>query len=471
MMWSIVPLLLACVPADAPPNPPSATPDTGADTAPPTDTAVYTGVPRLLGHIDITNADASASPGADGGFFGFPLSTGCDWGANAERLLVSESDSLSPDGAWNGRAWLYGQGDVRQIYNGYAQDAGFNGAAAGWTCTETGFLANLNTGASGVEVFGAVGLHSHSLQNAFNEDITSIVNFRLFTPRGLQEGREAATLGHFSGEPIQQAAVQLRGLTAADPSHMMGVYDLVPGDVNADEDAVARVLFSNGQNSLSPRVPAGDYNGDGFDDLCTIELVEDDVALFYGPLQGDYERAEAPGRILRDPDAELMTFSSCGNIGDIDGDGEDDFAIGAADTGAFAGGTRTWFGGIAVFLDPPQGELLASEADIIFRIDEEDFGPITSVFQPVGDLNGDGYDDVVYTGYAWNEAFIFYGPITERGEISHHDADATIGGAIFKHIAAGDLNGDGINDLVLSDFLYDDRGAVWVFHGGSVEAP
>ncbi len=257
------------------------------------------------------------------------------------------------------------------------------------------------------------------------------------------------------------------GLVGMDLRPSFTLFALEPGD-HTLEDRVASVILPEGHGQLAPRVPASDYDSNGFDDLCVQDTTDDDVSIFYGPLDGDHLKSEADARILRDPDAELQGFTQCGSIGDIDGDGDDDFAIGAADISAtgFSGGERTWWGGIAVFLDPPQGEMLASEADIVFRIDEDAFTQ-THIFHPVGDLNGDGYDDVAYGGWGWNEAFIFYGPIEERGEIDHTQADAKITGSLINSISATDFNGDGVNDLVLSNYLHEDRGAVWVFHGGS----
>lgn len=69
----------------------------------------------------------------------------------------------------------------------------------------------------------------------------------------------------------------------------------------------------------------------------------------------------------------------------------------------------------------------------------------------VGDVNGDGQDDVAMTSVDGN-AYIFYGPIARGSDLSIGDADQVIAGgspadAFGRAIIIGDANGDGIPDV------------------------
>src|SRR5207249_1741998 len=87
---------------------------------------------------------------------------------------------------------------------------------------------------------------------------------------------------------------------------------------------------------------------------------------------------------------------------------------------------------------------------------DDDFGWNVA---PAGDVNGDGIPDVI-VGTPSNDAvagftgraYLFYGPL--NGSLAATDADAIISGAAFDELGralapAGDLNGDGFDDILL----------------------
>jgi len=97
--------------------------------------------------------------------------------------------------------------------------------------------------------------------------------------------------------------------------------------------------------------------------------------------------------------------------------------------------------------------------------------------QVLGDFNGDGYDDLAvsqpsYKGTAGRVELYLYQP--DNGYLSR-TPDFIIEGEFSDYfgdrLGAGDLNSDGVADLIVgSPYAQDSRGKVWVFYGGDTLA-
>ena len=130
--------------------------------------------------------------------------------------------------------------------------------------------------------------------------------------------------------------------------------------------------------------------------------------------------------------------------GDINGDGYNDVLVGSPfydDSGRvylYAGGENGLLPAVPVELGSMNAE----------------FG---RAVQPAGDLNGDGFDDVAigspqYTGPEVREGRVdvFFGSATGLGVESGWSVDANVAySALGWSIGAGDLNGDGFSDLIV----------------------
>jgi hypothetical protein len=148
-------------------------------------------------------------------------------------------------------------------------------------------------------------------------------------------------------------------------------------------------------------------------------------------------------------------------VGDINGDGYDDVVVGA-EGGNYA---KLYLGG-AVFDTIP---------DLIFNLPEGYKGSNFGWAIASGDLNGDGYPDIAigaphYGDFGQGKVFIYYGgsgldTIPDKTVSYYTGFRYTLG----YSMAIGDINGDGYDDLVISaprDDI-DWRGRIFVYFGGS----
>jgi len=210
-------------------------------------------------------------------------------------------------------------------------------------------------------------------------------------------------------------------------------------------------------------VCAGDVNGDGYDDLLLGAMKftgrtqnGSKAYLFLGSPTGLQTKPawtmEYP--LPADPRSSGNQFFSCGlgAAGDVNGDGFDDVIIGAW----FAGRDEAEEGGAFLFLGSKTG--LGQRPDWVI----EGGHPHVLLGQSVagaGDVNGDGFDDVLvgvpYAEHGQKDegvALVFHGSKKGLGRDPAwtFDGDRSHGHLGELVLAAGDLNGDGVPDLLLA---------------------
>ena len=139
--------------------------------------------------------------------------------------------------------------------------------------------------------------------------------------------------------------------------------------------------------------------------------------------------------------------------GDVNGDGLADVLVGAPGVDSKGG---EFSGRAYLFLGPLDGARSAADADAIFTA--EGLNDNLGFSIAAGDLNDDGKDDVIIgarsndkAGIQAGRVYVFFGPVT--GTRSVRQADLKIAGKEFDEagsaVAAGDLNADGVEDLVI----------------------
>ena len=224
--------------------------------------------------------------------------------------------------------------------------------------------------------------------------------------------------------------------------------------------------------------PAGDVNGDGIQDLIVGAPSYDGVAgfagrayLFYGPFTGDINAADADAIISAESFGDNLGFSVA-SAGDVNNDGFDDIIVGARSNDA--NGIQA--GRVYLFYGPISGSLVDTDADAI--ISGAAFDEVGRSVAGVGDLNGDGFDDIligtdIAGGSFQGQTFLFNGPLS--GERDASSADAIITGSFPNEsfgawvASAGDMNGDGIPDLIVGAPRFplngNDTGRAYIFYG------
>lgn len=223
---------------------------------------------------------------------------------------------------------------------------------------------------------------------------------------------------------------------------------------------------------------AGDVNGDGYDDAlvggynCSSGLAPDAGAcfLYYGSSAGIVPTSV--WSIYGDQENALLGFW-CHGVGDVNNDGYADVMLGAKrydNPEEDEGKAWLYLGSATGLSTTPAWSMESNNADAEYA----------NQFSGAGDVNGDGFDDVVmgahfYTNTFGKEgaAYVYLGgptglSLTPYWTVYGGGSQINLG---WSADGAGDINHDGFDDIIIGLYKYaegqTDEGAAEAFYGST----
>ena len=381
----------------------------------------------------------------------------------ALRIVAGSDDSVYINGGWSAGASAAGlitftQGDVSLQVEASAHLV-INGAFS---------LASLD-GTNGTRFDGATASAGSgtSLTALGDIDDDGLADFAIGAP-GNGAGASHVVFG--SSDPFA-ATLALSSLTGANGFRIDGI--------------------SNGDAAGTTLRDAGDFNGDGIADLLigaplraangaqsgAAYLVFGDDAPFAATLALDGLSTSAGFAFNGLAAGDSLGISLAG-AGDINGDGLADIIIdasAAAPNGNGSGSSYVVFGRTGPFTG--DFDLTTLDGNNGFRLDGSAADDAAGVVSGLGDINGDGFGDLLVgapghngSGALSGSAYVVFGKSSGFGASPalnalaaedgfRIDGAAAGDGAGFSVSNAGDINGDGLNDLVIGASRADPQGA------------
>ncbi|MCK4597636.1 FG-GAP repeat protein, partial [bacterium] len=192
----------------------------------------------------------------------------------------------------------------------------------------------------------------------------------------------------------------------------------------------------------------GDQNGDGYDDILASAPGDRKAFLYFGGNPMD----TIPDVIFHKENEDGFGYCLC-NLGDVNGDFFNDFAIGSKNL------VRVYWGGAE----------LDTIADLFLP------GAAGRDMCAAGDVNGDGYNDILISQVTWQshqgKASLYFG-----GSDPDSIADwSAVGDSAWYYFGSGiagngDINGDGYHDIAISGWHqgeHRDYPFIKIFYGGA----
>ena len=225
---------------------------------------------------------------------------------------------------------------------------------------------------------------------------------------------------------------------------------------------------------------AGDVNNDGYDDVVigayyydNGEVNEGSAFLYFGSSSG---LSTSPSWIGESNQKDAWFGYSVSSAGDVNNDGYDEVVVGAVgyDNPDLNEGRAYLYLGSA-------SGLSSSPA---WTVESDQASAYMGVVSSAGDINGDGFSDVVVGAYFYDNdtvdegrVFLYLGsasgPSATPSWTAESDQYSTMFGSSLS--SAGDVDSDGASDVIVGAYSFDngqtDEGRAYVFYGVATTPP
>ncbi|MBM4249772.1 MAG: hypothetical protein FJ149_10160 [Euryarchaeota archaeon] len=298
-------------------------------------------------------------------------------------------------------------------------------------------------------------------------------------------GRSVAGAGDVNGDGYDDILIGAYG--DVDGGNMAGQTYLILGKASGwtrDTDLSAASASFWGEDAYDYSgysvAGAGDVNGDGYDDILIGAWGDDDggnmagqTYLILGKASGwamDTDLSAASASFWGEDAYDYSGYSVAG-AGDVNGDGYDDILIGAVydeDGGTSAGQTYLILGKASGWA---RDTGLSAASASFWGEDAWDYSGYSVA--GAGDVNGDGYDDILIGAYGDDDGGNMAGQtylILGKASGWAMDTDLSAASASFwgedasdysgySVAGAGDVNGDGYDDILIGAYGDEDGGS------------
>jgi hypothetical protein len=294
--------------------------------------------------------------------------------------------------------------------------------------------------------------------------------------------------GNFNGDQYNDFVImntQMYKLKGASMVYLGRETELWKQDSTISQMNTTFMGEKDGNRSGHGATGVGDVNNDGFDDIVISGIDNDEggheagqTYLILGSSSfnwnGGYSLSLSNASFIGENALDLSS-AWVSKAGDMNGDGYDDFAIGALHFTLENNKYRKVYIIFGRQTEKWQMDVPLSQANVSF-VSDDVTGRIGSSWRYIsdaGDVNNDGFDDLIFGNWNHEKTYLIFGRPNELwlSEYKFSQSNTTFLGESsgdrsgFSVAGIGDINGDSYDDILIGAPKYKDIGRAYLILG------